>query len=189
MFYRKIYDRMKAWKEKADGRTALLIEGARRVGKSTVAKAFAENEYAHVLLIDFSTASPDVVRLFDDLSDLDTFFLQLQLFCHVSLEQRKSVIIFDEVQFCPRARQAIKHLVADRRSAYTETGSLISIRKNVKVNGKRRPAEFMIEEGDVVALYMSDKDLDRFHTGKHMGGLPAFVDEKAGPPIDIRYQD
>ena len=132
MFYRKIYDRMKAWKEKADGRTALLIEGARRVGKSTVAKAFAENEYAHVLLIDFSTASPDVVRLFDDLSDLDTFFLQLQLFCHVSLEQRKSVIIFDEVQFCPRARQAIKHLVADRRYDYIETGSLISIRKNVK---------------------------------------------------------
>ena len=86
MFYRKIYDRMKAWKEKEDGRTALLIEGARRIGKSTVAKAFAENEYEHVLLIDFSIASPEIVRLFDDLSDLDTFFLQLQLFCHVSLE-------------------------------------------------------------------------------------------------------
>lgn len=132
MFYRKIYDRMKAWKSEDDGRTALLIEGARRVGKSTVAKAFAAQEYEHMLLIDFSVASPEVFRLFDDLSDLDVFFLQLQLLYHVSLEQRKSVIIFDEVQFCPRARQAIKHLVADHRYDYIETGSLISIRKNVK---------------------------------------------------------
>lgn len=132
MFYRKIYERMKAWKETDDGRSALLIEGARRVGKSTVAAAFASQEYETHLLIDFSEASPDVIHLFDDISDLDYLFLRLQLIYDVELIERHSVIIFDEVQFCPRARQAIKHLVRDHRYDYIETGSLISIRRNVK---------------------------------------------------------
>lgn len=132
MFKRKIYQRMKAWKNESDGKTALLIQGARRIGKSTVAVEFAENEYDSYILIDFSLVKPEVLALFQDMTDLDFFFLQLQLLYHVDLVERKSLIIFDEVQLCPLARQAIKHLVADHRYDYLETGSLISIRKNTK---------------------------------------------------------
>ena len=132
MFYRKIYEKIKTWKETDDGSTALLIEGARRVGKSTVVEAFAQQEYDSYILIDFSIASPSVIALFDDISDLDYLFLQLQLLYNVDLIPRRSAIIFDEIQFCPKARQAIKHLVADHRYDYLETGSLISIRRNVK---------------------------------------------------------
>lgn len=132
MFQRKIYDRMLEWKKESDGRTALLIEGARRIGKSTVAEEFARNEYESYILIDFSIAPKATVELFEDISDLDFLFLQLQLQFKVDLIERKSVIIFDEVQKCPLARQAIKHLVKDHRYDYIETGSLISIKKNVK---------------------------------------------------------
>lgn len=132
MFKRKIYSKIKEWKSSSDGKTALLIEGARRVGKSTVVEEFAKNEYATYILIDFSTASNTIKELFEDMSDLNYFFLQLQLQYHVELETRKSVIIFDEVQLCPKARQAIKALVKDGRYDYIETGSLISIKKNVK---------------------------------------------------------
>lgn len=132
IFKRKLYAKVLQWKEQSNGRTALLIEGARRVGKSTLAEEFARNEYESYLLLDFSKASPRVNALFDDISDLDTLFMQLQFEFHVRLIPRKSVIIFDEVQFNPRARQAIKHLVADGRFDYIETGSLISISKNVK---------------------------------------------------------
>ena len=132
MFKRKIYSKIKEWKSSSDGKTALLIEGARRVGKSTVVEEFAKNEYATYILIDFSTASNTIKELFEDMSDLIYFFLQLQLQYHVELETRKSVIIFDEVQLCPKARQAIKALVKDGRYDYIETGSLISIKKNVK---------------------------------------------------------
>ena len=132
MFKRKIYDRMLAWKQQSDGRTALMIEGARRVGKSTVVEAFGKNEYDSCILIDFSASSKAVRALFDDMSDLNYFFLQLQLQYHTDLVERKSLIIFDEVQLCPAARQAIKHLVKDHRYDYIETGSLISIHKNVK---------------------------------------------------------
>ncbi len=132
MFKRKIYSKIKEWKSSSDGKTALLIEGARRVGKSTVVEEFAKNEYATYILIDFSTASNTIKGLFEDMSDLNYFFLQLQLQYHVELETRKSVIIFDEVQLCPKARQAIKALVKDGRYDYIETGSLISIKKNVK---------------------------------------------------------
>ena len=132
MFRRKIYDRLLSWKKESDGRTALLIEGARRVGKSTVAECFARNEYDSYILIDFSSADVSVRELFDDMSDLNFFFLKLQLKYRVDLVKRRSLIIFDEVQLCPRARQAIKHLVADRRYDYLETGSLISIRRNVR---------------------------------------------------------
>lgn len=132
MFKRKIYNRLLAWKKESKGKTALLIEGARRVGKSTIVQSFAENEYTSFIMIDFSYASRIIQDLFKDFSDLDYFFLQLQLQYGVTLVARNSVIIFDEVQFNPLARQAIKLLVADGRYDYIETGSLISIRKNVK---------------------------------------------------------
>lgn len=132
MFRRKIYDKLTEWKRESDGKTALLIEGARRIGKSTVAEEFGKNEYETYILIDFSTASKTVKELFDDVSDLDYIFLQLQLQYKTDLIERKSLIIFDEVQLCPKARQAIKSLVKDRRYDYIETGSLISIKKNVK---------------------------------------------------------
>ena len=132
MFKRKIYDKLLQWKKEWEGRTAVLIEGARRVGKSTVAEAFGRNEYDSYILIDFSIASQTVKELFYDLSDLNFFFLQLQLHYRTDLTPRKSLIIFDEVQLFPLARQAIKALVKDGRYDYIETGSLISIRKNVQ---------------------------------------------------------
>lgn len=132
MFKRKIYNKFLEWKKSSDGKTALLVEGARRIGKSTVVEAFAKNEYESYILIDFSTASKSVRELFEDISDLDYLFLQLQLQYKADLQERKSLIIFDEVQLCPHARQAIKSLVKDHRYDYMETGSLISIRKNVK---------------------------------------------------------
>lgn len=132
MFKRKIYDKLLEWKKESNGKTALLIEGARRIGKSTVAEEFGKNEYETYILVDFSTASKTVRELFDDVSDLDYIFLQLQLQYKKDLIERKSLIIFDEVQLCPKARQAIKSLVKDRRYDYIETGSLISIKKNVK---------------------------------------------------------
>ncbi len=132
MFKRKIYEKMREWKQESDGKTALLIEGARRVGKSTVVEEFGKNEYESYILIDFSVASKTVRELFDDISDLNYLFLQLQLQYKVDLQERKSLIIFDEVQLCPMARQAIKSLVKDHRYDYIETGSLISIKRNVK---------------------------------------------------------
>ena len=132
MFKRKIYSKMLEWKQESNGKTALLIEGARRIGKSTVVEEFAKNEYESYILIDFARASKDVRSLFEDVSDLNYLFLQLQLQYKVDLHERKSVIIFDEVQLCPMARQAVKALVEDYRYDYIETGSLISIKKNVK---------------------------------------------------------
>lgn len=130
MFKRKIYNELLAWKKQSNGSTALLVEGARRVGKSTVVEEFAKSEYRTYIRIDFAEAPLDVRRLFDDVSDLDYLFLQLQLRYQQQLFERESLIIFDEVQLCPLARQAIKALVKDGRYDYIETGSLISIRKN-----------------------------------------------------------
>ncbi|MCD8206877.1 MAG: AAA family ATPase [Bacteroidales bacterium] len=132
IFKRKIYDTLLKWKQDNAGRTAALIKGARRVGKSTVVEEFARNEYESYILIDFTECRQEVRDLFDDLSDLDYIFMRLQLIYNVDLIERKSVIIFDEVQTTPRARQAIKHLVKDHRYDYIETGSLISIRKNIQ---------------------------------------------------------
>lgn len=132
IFKRRIYDELLNWKQEDNGSTAILIKGARRVGKSTIAEEFAKNEYNSYILIDFTKCANEIRELFDDVSDLNRIFLKLQLEYGVTLETRNSVIIFDEVQFCPKARQAIKHLVADGRYDYIETGSLISIRKNVK---------------------------------------------------------
>lgn len=123
---------MLRWKNVDKGATALLIEGARRVGKSTLVKDFAQNEYESYILLDFSKVSKEIKALFEDISDLNYFFLRLQVLCNVQLKERKSVIVFDEVQLLPLARQAIKHLVADGRYDYIETGSLISIKRHVE---------------------------------------------------------
>lgn len=132
IFERKIYKKMLEWKNESNGKTALLIKGARRIGKSTIVEEFAKKEYSSYILIDFSIAPKEVHSLFNDLSDLNYLFLRLQLIYHVNLEYRKSVIIFDEVQMEPLARQAIKHFVKDGRYDYIETGSLLSIKKAVK---------------------------------------------------------
>lgn len=132
IFKRKIYNELLQWKRTDEGRTAVLIQGARRVGKSTIAEGFATNEYETHILVDFAACSTEIRDLFNDVSDLNRIFMRLQLEYGVELKERKSVIIFDEVQLAPKARQAIKYLVKDGRYDYIETGSLISIRKNVK---------------------------------------------------------
>jgi len=131
VFKRKIYQKMLDWKNKRKGETALLIQGARRIGKSTIVRQFVENEYETYIFIDFSNAKKEVFDLFEDVSDLDYIFMRLQVIYNVKLIERKSAIVFDEVQKQPYARQAIKHLVADGRYDYLETGSLISIKRNV----------------------------------------------------------
>ena len=130
---RKIYNELLKWKQEEKGRVAILIDGARRVGKSYIVKEFAKNEYKSFLFIDFNSAPKDVFALFDNyLSDLDVLFMYLQNIMGVKLYERESLIVFDEVQLCPRARAAIKYLVEDGRYDYIETGSLVSINKNVK---------------------------------------------------------
>ena len=132
VFKRKIYDEILEWKENKSEKYALLIKGARRVGKSTIAEEFARKEFKTYILIDFAHTSKAIIELFDDTYDLDFFFLQLQQFTGVRLYENESVIIFDEVQLFPKARQAIKYLVADGRYKYIETGSLLSIKRNTK---------------------------------------------------------
>ncbi len=202
IFKRKIYDRMLEWKQESKGRTALLIQGARRIGKSTIAEEFAKNEYKSHILIDFNKASILVKSLFDDLMDLDYIFLQLQAIYNVTLTPRKSVIVFDEVQKCPNARQAIKYLVEDGRYDYIETGSLISIKQNTK--GITIPSEetridmfpldfeeFCWALGDEVSLpmiktfYDNKKPMGVAHRTKQkdlrlymlVGGMPQAVNE------------
>lgn len=132
VFKRKIYAEMLEWKENRSEKYALLVKGARRIGKSTIVEEFAKNEFRSYILIDFAHTSKTILDLFDDTYDLDFFFLQLQQFTGVRLYEKESVIIFDEVQLLPKARQAIKYLVADGRYRYIETGSLLSIKKNTK---------------------------------------------------------
>lgn len=131
-FERKAYQKLLEWKEKYADKYAVMLEGARRVGKSTIAENFAQNEYKSYILIDFSKATDTIRSCFDDIGNLNVFFLRLQAETGTTLYEHESLIIFDEVQLFPKARQAIKHLVADGRYSYLETGSLISIRKNVK---------------------------------------------------------
>lgn len=132
LFKRKLYGKMLQWKQERDGKTALLIKGARRVGKSTLVEEFARNEYESYIQIDFTETAQEVKDLFEDVSNLDNLLFQLQYHYNTRLIPRKSVIIFDEVQECPLARQAIKKLVKDHRYDYIETGSLISIKKKTK---------------------------------------------------------
>lgn len=131
-FKRKAYGQLLEWKKKYSNKYAALLEGARRVGKSTIAETFAQNEYKSYILIDFSKTNDNIRNCFDDIDNLNMFFLRLQAETGVTLYNRESLIIFDEVQLFPKARQAIKHLVSDGRYSYLETGSLISIKKNVK---------------------------------------------------------
>ena len=158
IFKRKLYDRLLEWKRVQNGKSAIMIEGARRVGKSTLVEQFAKNEYESYILIDFNEASDEVKSLFNNLMNKDFIFLQLQALYNVVLKERKSVIIFDEVQKCPLARQAIKYLVKDGRYDYIETGSLISIKKNTK--GITIPSE---EER--VTLYPMDYEEFRWALG------------------------
>lgn len=132
VFKRKIYEKLIDWKRTKDGQTALLIRGARRVGKSTIAEEFAKREYTSYIKVDFADAPDAVWEAVTHISDRDQFFLQLQFIYNVRLEPRKSVIIFDEIQKAPKVREAIKYLVKDHRYDYIETGSLLSIKKNTQ---------------------------------------------------------
>ena len=132
VFARKIYREILEWKENRSDKYALLVKGARRVGKSTIVEEFAKKEFKSYIMIDFAHVSKDIKDLFEDTYDLDFFFLQLQQLSGTKLYEKESVIIFDEVQLHPKARQAIKYLVADGRYKYIETGSLLSIKKNTK---------------------------------------------------------
>lgn len=216
MFKRKTYDALLEWKNISNGSTAALIEGARRIGKSTVAKAFAEAEYEDYMVLDFSLEDESIRKLFrEHVGDLDTFFRNLFLLKGRSLPRRKSVIILDEVQLFPFARQSIKQLVADGRYDYIETGSLISIRKNVKDilipseehRIKMYPMdfeEFLWAQGDditsdaireaFVALAPLGEAIHRqimkkFRTYVAVGGMPqavsAFVEGKEYKEIDF----
>ena len=127
-FKRKAYDKLLEWKKLYSEKYAVLLEGARRVGKSTIAK----NEYRSYIMIDFSKTTSNILECFDDIGNLNIFFLRLQAETGITLYEHESLIIFDEVQLFPKVRQAIKHLVHDGRYSYLETGSLISIKKNVK---------------------------------------------------------
>ena len=131
-FKRKAYNKLIEWKNLYSDKYAVLLEGARRVGKSTIAENFAKNEYKSYILIDFSKITSNILECFDDIGNLNIFFLRLQAETGITLYEHESLIIFDEVQLFPKARQAIKHLVFDGRYSYLETGSLISIKKNVK---------------------------------------------------------
>lgn len=133
MIKRKAYDKLLSWKNGSNGHTAILIDGARRVGKSYLAEKFAQEQYKSYILIDFGNPDPQILDLFNnDTHDLDIFFQKLSIFAGVKLYDRESIIVFDEVQQCPRARQLIKYLVADGRYDYLETGSLISLKKNIQ---------------------------------------------------------
>ena len=129
MFQRKIYNDLLKWKNESQGRSAVLIEGARRIGKTSVAEYFGSNEFPAFKTIDFSIVSNDVIASFNNLGNIDGFFERLFLALGMSPLDKGSLIIFDEVQFCPKARQAIKHLVADGRYYYLETGSIVSIKE------------------------------------------------------------
>ena len=153
IFKRKIYEELLQWKQTDEGRTAVLIQGARRVGKSTIAEEFAKNEYETFIFVDFAACSAEVRNLFNDVSDLNRIFMRLQLEYGVELKERKSAIIFDEVQLAPKARQAIKYLVKDGRYDYIGTGSLKKKKKNVK--GILIPSE-------EVKLHMYPMDYEEF---------------------------
>ena len=166
IFKRKLYERMLQWKQSYEGSASLLIKGARRVGKSTLVEEFAKNEYETYILIDFSKASKKINALFDDMSDLNFFFMHLQLETGVNLIERKSVIIFDEVQLQPLARQAIKHLVKDGRYDYIETGSLLSIKKNV---------QGIVIPSEETSLTLYPMDLEEFYWALGNEATPAVL--------------
>ncbi|MBR2551175.1 MAG: ATP-binding protein [Clostridiales bacterium] len=159
---RKIYKKIVDWKENAKGAKALLIEGARRVGKSTVAEEIGQNEYKSYILIDFNKASTKVKSAFDDLNNLDVFFQTLSLEYNTRLYNRESLIIFDEIQKFPKAREAIKYLVQDHRYDYIETGSLISIKENVEnitIPSEERKIKMYPVDFEEFMVYMNEEIL------------------------------
>ena len=182
IFRRKLYERLLEWKRVSNGKTAIMVEGARRVGKSTLVELFAKNEYESYIIVDFNEASDDVRALFDNLINKDYIFLQLQSIYNVILKERKSVIVFDEVQSCPKARQAIKYLVKDGRYDYIETGSLISIKRNTK-------DITLPSEEERVTLYPMDYEEFRWAMGDEttVPILRTFFDKKL--PLDKAHRD
>lgn len=203
---RKIYDKLVEWKNNSQGKTALLIDGARRVGKSYIAEEFAKNNYKSYLLLDFNKVSDEIKELFDKyLDSLDDLFLYLSNYYNITLYERESIIIFDEVQLYPRARSAIKYLVADGRFDYIETGSLVSIRENVKdilipseeEHLKMHPLDFEeflwalgnenlmnlikknFNEKKPMGQSLHRKAMDYFHQYMIVGGMPQAVSEYA----------
>lgn len=216
IFKRKVYDKLLEWKSLSSGNSAVMLEGARRIGKSTIAEEFAKNEYEDYIMLDFAKENKDIKRNFEEnMDDLTTFFRNLFLLKGKSLPEKKSVIIFDEVQMFPTARQAIKYLVADGRYDYIETGSLISIQKNVRdilipseeYRIKMYPMdfeEFLWAKGDHVTIpmireaFMERKPLgdvahrkimQLFRTYMAVGGMPqavnAFTEGKTYEEIDF----
>lgn len=177
---RKMYETLREWKRKDAPRLAILVDGARRVGKSWIVEEFAKSEYDSYLLLDFTKANREIRALFNEyLDDLDTFYSLLQAYSNVRLTPGKSVVIFDEVQHFPRAREAIKHLVKDGRCHFIETGSLISIRQNVKdilipseeIHVKMHPMdfeEFLWATGNEARW---DMVRDFFRKGKPLGEM------------------
>lgn len=159
---RKIYSKLCEWKVTANGSKALLIEGARRIGKSTVAEEFGKNEYRSYILIDFNKATKKVRDLFDDINNLDIFFQSISLEYNTRLYRRESLIIFDEIQKYPKARETIKYLVKDGRYDFLETGSLISIKENVEgitIPSEERKLKMYPLDFEEFASYMGEEML------------------------------
>ena len=204
---RKNYKKLLEWKQKSNGKTALLIDGARRVGKSYIVEKFAKENYKSYIIIDFNKVPDEVKKLFDFyLNDLDNLFLYLSNYFNVKLYERESLIIFDEVQLCPKARTAIKYLVEDRRYDYIETGSLMSIKRNVKdilipseeQHIEMYPMDFeeflwafendtimdlikkCYEEKKLLGQVMHRKVMDYFRQYMIVGGMPQAVEEYRG---------
>lgn len=216
---RKIYDELLQWKQKRQGKTAIMIDGARRIGKSYIAEEFAKNEYKSYILVDFNHADKSLIEIFDEyLPNLDMFFMQLSTYFRVKLYERETLIIFDEVQLYPKARAAIKYLVADGRFDYIETGSLVSINRNVKdivipSEERRIPMypmdfeEFLWALGDETTMpfirYCFEhrqplgpvhrKTMDLFRQYMIVGGMPqavlAFVETKNFDEVDSVKRD
>lgn len=177
---RKIYSKIQEWKTQWDGRSALLIDGARRIGKSWIVEEFGKNEYKSYILIDFNNVGEDIIELFERyLTDLDTFFMRLSLYTGIKLFHRDSLIIFDEVQMYPRARAAIKYLVKDGRYDYIETGSLVSINHNVKN---------IVIPSEEIRINMYPMDLEEFMWATGQDMLFDFVREqyKTNSPLGQR---
>lgn len=167
--HRKAYEKILQWKNQSKGTSALLIEGARRVGKSYLVKRFAEKEYDSYIYLDFSNIQREIIDLFEnEMNPLDMFFLKLQSFYAVQLIPRRSCIIFDEVQLYPRARQMIKHLVADGRYDYIETGSLVSIKQNV---------ESILIPSEEDSLQLNPLDFEEFLLALHEELLVKYIQE------------
>ncbi len=159
---RKIYDKLLKWKESSNGTKAILIEGARRIGKSTVAKEFGEKEYKSYVLIDFNNASKKILDAFNNLNNLDLFFQTISLETGVRLYVRDTLIIFDEIQKFPRAREAIKYLVADGRFDFLQTGSLISIKEsveNITLPSEERKIKMYPVDFEEFLVYMGEEIL------------------------------